>query len=129
MEEKNQRILLIDDDPQLLLLSEIVLRKLGYNVISHSNSNQALELFRDLPGQFDLVITDYRMPGKNGAELSREILKIDPDMPIILCAGEDSVFDDEELKSTGVKLFIRKPFLKTDFVSMVSGAIASNKTH
>jgi len=129
MEAKNQRILLVDDDPQLLLLSEMVLTKLGYNVISHSNSNHALELFKDLPDQFDLVITDFRMPGRNGAELSKELLEINPDIPIIICAGAGSDIDEEEVKLSGVKFFMRKPFLKNDFIKMVSEAINDKKNN
>lgn len=114
---------MVDDDQHLLLLSETVLNKLGYNVISYSNSTHALEMFRELPALFDLVITDYRMPGRNGAELSREFLKINENIPIIICAGDESIVDEEEIESCGATLFIRKPFLKQDFINLVTSAI------
>lgn len=124
MDEKIPRILLVDDDPNILSFSERVLRKLGYNVISHCDSKSALELFRDLPGHFNLIITDFKMPGLNGVEFSNEILKINPDIPIIICAGDGSIIDEDELKACGLKFFVRKPFLKNDFVDMISNALS-----
>ncbi len=120
------RILLIDDDIHLLNMAEKIIERLGYNVISHTNSNDALEIFRDLPSQFDLVITDYRMPGMNGAELSREILKIDPDMPIIMCSGFSSEFSEQDANALGIKRFIRKPLMKKDFALLIEDALNSN---
>lgn len=124
MDKKNQRILLIDDDPQVLGLSELVLSKCGYNVISHSNSSHALELFRDVPDQFDLIITDFNMPGKNGADLTREIRQLKPHLPIIICSGSGSDVDEKAIMSCGATLFIRKPFLKDDFLKKVSETIS-----
>jgi len=117
------RILLVDDDIHLLNMAEKMIERLGYNVISHHNSEDALEIFQDFPGQFDLVITDFRMPNMNGAELSREILKIDPDMPIIMCSGFSSEFGEEEAESLGIARFIRKPLMKKDFALLIEDAL------
>lgn len=125
MKTKPYRILLIDDDIDLLELSERILKKLGYYVIPYTSSLQALELFRDLPSQFDLVITDFRMPGMNGAELSREILKVAPEIPIIMCSGYSSDFGEEDAQSIGIRWFARKPLLTQDFAILVETALGS----
>lgn len=117
------RVLLVDDDAVVLELNEIILTKLGYQVIANSNSFEALELFRDLPTQFDLVITDYRMPHLNGEQLSREILQINPQIPIIMCSGYASEFSSEDAKALGIKWFVRKPLLKKDFAQLIEKAL------
>ncbi len=123
---KNSRILLVDDDTQLLTLAEAILTKLGYKVIANASSPDALELFRDLPNQFNLVITDFRMPHMNGAQLSKEILIIKPDIPIIMCSGHSSEFSRDDAKALGIKWFVRKPLLKKDFAELVEEALNGN---
>lgn len=122
----SHRILLVDDDSGVLEVSEKILQRLGYNVISYSSGEEALALFKDLPSQFDLVITDFRMPGMNGAELSQAILKINPDMPIIMCSGYSSEFSAEDAKALGIKWFVRKPLLKQDFAKLVEKVLSSH---
>lgn len=121
--KKNYRILFIDDDPQLLKLGEMIIHKLGYDVISHDSSAEALEMFKDFPNHFDLVITDYRMPEMNGAELCAEILQIMPDIPIIMCSGYSSEFSEHDAKSLGITWFIRKPLMKKDFDELINEAL------
>ena len=125
MNGKIPRILLVDDDIHLLKLGEKIIERLGYNVISQQNAKDALEIFKDLPSQFDLVITDYRMPQMTGAELSEEILKISPDMPIILCSGYSSDFGEQEAAELGIGWFMRKPLMNKDFATLIEKALAS----
>jgi len=116
---KQYRILVVDDESDVLSVSERILTRLGYKVIPFTNSKEALELYKNLFSQFDLVITDFRMPSFNGLQLCKEILKITPNMPVIICSGYASEFGHEEADELGVKWFIRKPFLKTEFVQLV----------
>ncbi len=126
MNQKAYRILLVDDEEQVRDVSQRILEKLGYNVISHAQAQDALELYSDLPDQFDLLITDYRMPGMNGAELCEEIKKINPDFPVIMCSGFSSDFGKEDAKSLGIGLFVRKPLLKKDFAQLIETALSSS---
>lgn len=121
---KSHRILLIDDEEQPRKVSQKILEKLGYNVIAHSRPEDALELYSDLPDHFDLVITDYRMPGMNGAELCEAIKIINPNIPIIMVSGFTSDFGEEEAKALGIDMFVRKPLLTKDFAQLVEGALA-----
>ncbi len=85
----NKRILLVDDDENLLFSIDLQLRQLGYSVVAQSKPRQALELFQADPADFDLVITDQTMPGMNGIELAAQLAQIRPVIPIILCTGYD----------------------------------------
>lgn len=124
MISKSHRILLIDDEEQPRIVSQKILEKLGYNVIAHSRPEDALELYSDLPDHFDLVITDYRMPGMNGAELCEEIKKINPNIPIIMVSGFASDFGEDEAKALGIDMFVRKPLLTKDFAQLVEAALS-----
>lgn len=87
-----ESILLVDDEDDVLFAAQRMLKQLGYNVAACSDPRQALQLFRDQPGDFDLVVTDQTMPHMNGTELARELTLIRSDLPVILCTGFDPAF-------------------------------------
>jgi CheY-like chemotaxis protein len=64
-----------------------MLESLGYTVTTRTSSLEALELFKAKPDRFDLVITDMAMPNMPGDALSAELMKIRPEIPVILCTG------------------------------------------
>jgi CheY-like chemotaxis protein len=79
------RILLVDDNRDGLLVRRALLEELGYSVQLASSAEEGLELFG--ASAFDVVITDYRMPGMNGVELIVRIRQADPDARIVLVSG------------------------------------------
>lgn len=87
-----ERILLVDDEEDVLFAAQRMLKQLGYQVAAKSDPRQALQLFRDQPDNFDLLISDHTMPNMNGTELARELTLIRPDLPVILCTGFDPAF-------------------------------------
>jgi CheY-like chemotaxis protein len=78
-------ILLVDDNPDGLLVRRTLLEELGYGVFVAQNGEEGLKLFES--ADFDLVVTDYRMPRMDGAELIRRIRKLNPNARIILLSG------------------------------------------
>jgi CheY-like chemotaxis protein len=104
-----ERVLLVDDEIILAQLGKEMLERLGYRVVSRSSSMEALEAFRAEPGQFDLVITDQTMPHMTGVDLAREILRIQPSIPVILCTGHADSAVIEAARATGVREFLAKP--------------------
>jgi CheY-like chemotaxis protein len=107
--EGNERILYVDDERLLTHMAERMLSSRGYSVVSKTDSLEALELFREDPGQFDLVITDMTMPGVTGDRLAREILAIREDIPVIICTGYSEHISEEKAKNIGITAFIFKP--------------------
>ena len=108
----NERILIIDDEKSMADIGRKRLERLGYQVEARTNPLEALELFRADPDQFDLVITDMTMPHITGDKLVKEILKIRPDIPTILCTGFSEKIDEEKAKEIGIRQYIEKPFDK-----------------
>jgi CheY-like chemotaxis protein len=96
-----------------------MLERLGYKVVTKTNSLEALELFRANPNEFDLVITDMTMPKMTGDELAGELLQIKPDIPIILCTGFSAMIDEDKARAMGIRAFIFKPILKRDIAETI----------
>jgi CheY-like chemotaxis protein len=78
-------ILLVDDNKHGLLARKALLEELGYTITTAANGEEAFDLFSK--EKFDLVITDYKMPKMNGAELIRQIRSCQPSARIILVSG------------------------------------------
>jgi PAS domain S-box-containing protein len=117
-----ERILLIDDEQIIAEMGTAILEQLGYQVTSETKSPRALEIFRSKSDEFDLVITDYTMPKLTGLELSREIHRIRPDIPIILCTGYTEKLEADDAKDLGVEL-IMKPFSMKQIAELVRKAL------
>ena len=107
-----ERILMVDDEAVLAKATKQMLEFLGYEVDYRTSGLEALEAFRlhlrDQP--IDLVVTDMTMPNLTGLDLSRELLRLQPDLPIILCTGFSEKVNAENAKSLGIKEFLPKPF-------------------
>lgn len=109
-EQGNERVLFVDDEEMLAVLGGHILEKLGYLVTVRLSSNDALETFKADPAAFDVVITDQSMPNLSGVELSAQLLKIRPDIPIILCTGYSNKITEKEAIRMGIKKYMSKPF-------------------
>jgi nitrogen-specific signal transduction histidine kinase len=81
------RILFVEDDQDQLATIPRVLVRLGYEVTGSSSAAEALRALGDAPGSFDLVLTDFDMPGVNGVEFARRLLAEHPDLPVIMVSG------------------------------------------
>jgi PAS domain S-box-containing protein len=122
----NERILVVDDEVAILKMLQIFLESLGYKVTTKLSSVEALEEFKGNPGDFDLILTDQTMPDMTGVDLSKEIMGIKPDLPIILCTGYSSVISEEEAKEIGIKGFAKKPVEVKDLAAMVRQVLDNN---
>ncbi len=122
-----ERILLVDDEEAVINIGKKILERLGYTIISTTDSKEALAFFRNQPADFDLVITDQTMPKMTGVELSKELLQIRPDIPIILCTGYSSLVDEEKAKVIGIKHFTLKPFKTKDLAYTVRTLLDANQ--
>ena len=114
----NNRILLIDDEPDVLSTLEMTLRQEGYAVATATDGETAFELFRNQP--FDLVITDMRMPGMDGVEVIRRIKALDPDVEVVMLTGYATLENAVRvLRNAGAFDYMTKPIEDIDELLMV----------
>ena len=106
------RILLVEDEEQIIEMEAAMLKSIGYQVTYKTDSVEALKEFKNNPDKFDCVVTDMTMPNITGEELASNILEIRPDIPVILNTGfsEAIINRTELLQNKGIKAILYKPF-------------------
>lgn len=123
----DERILLVDDEAEIVSMGRQILEKLGYKVRTFTNSLEALEAFNAHPEAFDLIITDMNMPLMNGTELAGKILAIRPDMPIVLCTGFSELIDGDRAKVLGIREYVMKPMLIAEIAVVIRKVLNEGK--
>jgi len=121
-----ERVLFVDDEPSIADLGRKGLERFGYDVTIRQSSPEALELFRNDPQRFDLVVTDMTMPQMTGDELAKKILSIRPDIPIVLCTGYSKRISDSKAKEIGIRAFVVKPLTQHELASVVRRVLDEN---
>ncbi len=102
-------ILLVDDEPLAVEMLKQMLEKLGCQVETAVNGQEALASVREDPARFDLVLTDHAMPRMTGYMLARELGLVRADLPVILCSGYNEKVLGLPSAGTPISLFLRKP--------------------
>jgi PAS domain S-box-containing protein len=115
----DESILIVDDEKPILQLQRSLLESLGYRVTAVSDGTEALRRFAARPDEFDLVITDMTMPGMNGAVLSREMLRLRKDLPIILCTGFSELIDEDKARALGIRRYVMKPIIRAEIAEVI----------
>jgi PAS domain S-box-containing protein len=122
----NERILFVDDEDFQADIGKRMLERLGYRVTTRTKSLEALDLFRQTPDGFDLVITDMTMPDMTGDVLARKLISIRPDIPIIVCTGYSERINPDIVKEIGIKEMALKPVVMKDIAQMIQRVLANN---
>jgi len=104
-----ERILLVDDEEALTQMGKQILDQLGYTVTTTNSVMAAVAIVRAQTKPFDLVITDLAMPIMDGIKLGGQLLKIQPDLPIILTTGFSGLITAEKLRALGFRELLNKP--------------------
>ena len=117
--EGRERILLVDDEPFVMEVIGEMLTRRGYHVTPVGGSLEALQIFRENPGDFDLVLTDMTMPKMTGERLSNEIKTIRPDIPIVLCTGYSDKLAGKNAVDLGLAGLLMKPVDQAELVKVV----------
>ncbi len=115
----SERILLVDDEKQIIDIEQQILERLGYKVTPKTDSEEALEEFAAQPDRFDLVITDMTMPKMTGDQLARRMMDIKPQIPVILCTGFNEAITEEKALAMGIDKFVMKPIIKDDLANTI----------
>jgi len=121
-------ILIVDDEDSVTLLAGHVLTNGGYRVITARNGFQAIDLFKRFHADLHLVILDFVMPILSGGEVLIELLKIDPQVPVLLTSGFTSNESLKELLEKQLCGFIPKPLAQKKLMLSVRSAIDAART-
>jgi len=118
-----QRVMVVDDDPAMLLMVEGLLQRAGYRVTAVDQPREAAARLRREPSAYDLVVTDYNMPELTGMELAAEIAAIRADLPVVISSG----YISEEMRGAahevGVKVLMQKEYTLEQLGSIVHAVL------
>lgn len=118
-----ERIMVIDDDANVVETMSGMLTNLGYQVTSHTKSPEAIEDFEKRPEKFDLVITDMTMPHISGIEVGERLHSKRKELPIILCTGFSERINEKKYKEYGFEKYLMKPVIMKDLAIAVRDAL------
>jgi CheY-like chemotaxis protein len=122
----SEQILFVDDEEPIVKLQKEILEYIGYKVYATTSVQGALQEFKKDPRAFDMVITDQTMPAMTGLKFAEELMKIRPDIPIILCTGFSAELTPEKVKSKGIRKIVYKPLSIHDWAQIFRGVLDSN---
>lgn len=106
---KGKHILVVDDEESVAMFLQEFLQLYDYKVTVTTSSKQAVDLFKQSPADFDLIITDQTMPEMTGTEMIQQIFQITPDIPVILCSGYNELVGEKEALEMGCARYLDKP--------------------
>lgn len=106
---EGQSVLYVDDEESLVYLITRVLQRLGYRVAGFTDANEALAAFRSDPAAYEAVVTDLSMPSMSGIEFAAHVLRLRPEVPVVMTSGYVRAKDRESVMKTGVRDLLLKP--------------------
>jgi PAS domain S-box-containing protein len=120
---QGQRVLVVDDEASLVTLMTDTLSDLGYRPFGYTSSAAALAAFRARPEDFDVLITDERMPGLSGTAVVREVRGVRPDIPILLASGFLGGTIGEQAQAAGADEVLQKPLAARELALALARAV------
>jgi CheY-like chemotaxis protein len=117
----NLRILIIDDEEALVSATKRLLSRLGHRPTGITRPAVALQVFRQDPTAFDLVITDQNMPIQSGTDVAAELLSLRPQLPILMVSGQVTEELKQQAHHLGVREILQKPLILKDLISAIDG--------
>ena len=120
-----KRIMYVDDEEALVFLGKRVLQQLGHEFWGFTSPQSALEAFRAHPEDYDVAITDLAMPQMSGVDLTRQLLAIRKDLPILMTSGHISAQAEASAREAGVRGFLLKPASIEELSELIDGLFLS----
>jgi len=119
-----ERVMIVEDDINVLNVMENLLIRNNYNVRAFLSSIEALETFTKAPDSIDLVLVDFDMPDKNGLSFAREIKRLRPNLPVVFITGSDVLITSADLEQAGIRNILLKPVRSQELFQTISNALA-----
>ena len=124
--KSSETILLIDDEEQIRDIGKNMLEKVGFQVITASSGEEALQLFKEEGERVNLVLLDLNMPGMGGFRCLKRLKEMRPDIKVIICTG---YLDDEtitKIRELNVEDFVHKPFRFSEILPIIRARLSNS---
>jgi PAS domain S-box-containing protein len=120
---RGERVLLVDDEEPLMIMTAEVLAQLGYEAAPFTDGRAALHAFEKAPEAFQLVLTDEVMPALTGTELARRVRRLRPDLPVVLVSGYSGPILTQQALGAGVSELLKKPVQSRELAAALARAL------
>jgi PAS domain S-box-containing protein len=107
-----RRVLIVDDEDAVRRVAELYMKRLGYEVMSEGDPEQAVAFFLQEPDAIDLVMLDLMMPKMNGFQVLEAMREVKPDLPAIMVTGFGAGVELDTRHATETTAMLRKPYLR-----------------
>jgi CheY-like chemotaxis protein len=125
---RGESILFVDDEEALVMVAERVFTRAGFAITACLRPKKALEIFRADPAAIRIVISDLSMPEMSGLDLATELLRIRPDLPIILTSGYLRAGEADAARKAGVREVVEKPNTPHDLIPLIMRLLHAKPT-
>lgn len=121
----SKRVLLIEDEPNIIEAISFILSRAGWDVVTHSNGHDALEAVQNR--QPDVVILDVMLPGRSGYEILTDLRAQDEtaSLPVLMLTARGQTKDREMAERVGASLFMTKPFSNGEVLDAVNQLVSA----
>ena len=119
------RVLIIDDERMLREMMCIMLASNGCTVTACKDGKEGIQHFRS--GNYDVILTDLKMPEMSGFEVAEAVRGLDPNVPIALVTGGAADISGMEVKRFGIDMMLAKPFTLKQLTNLVANAMELRK--
>lgn len=117
-------VLVVDDEPDVLLLTRVILEGAGWQVQEAQSGERALTLLREGRAP-DVMLLDLRMPGMDGWQVLDELADAGLELPVIVFSAHAQPGTEQEIRERGGKGFLAKPFTAGQLVEVLQQALTS----
>jgi CheY-like chemotaxis protein len=121
-------ILIVDDENFVTLLAQRVLTDAGYRVVCAKDGFEALDIYKKIGNQIDLIILDFTMPIMDGSEVFNELRMLNPRAPVVLSSGFSEQDKLKWMLAKGLRGFIPKPYSQQKLLLQVRSTLESLKS-
>ncbi len=120
---EDKTILLIDDEPMVTDICEMMLKRLGHKVLKAHSGSEGIEIFMANKTRIDLIISDFNMPAMNGREVVNTLRIMGHNVKVLLSSGGLSAAEEEEVLVNGFNGFLKKPYSMTALSNKIAEII------
>jgi len=121
-----EHVLFVEDDEDQLKVIPRVLKLLGYAVTARNGAADALDFLAKAPGQVEVVVTDFDMPGLSGVEFAERLGELAPDLPVILVSGRRSALTAAE-RAGNIRTVLLKPYNGDDLARAIGQVLDAGR--
>ena len=120
-----ETVFLIDDDDMIADVSELILKKSGYDVVIAKSGKEAIEVYKEKHSRIDMVILDMILPDMGGGDTYDRLKEINPEIKVLLASGYDKDYQGSDIMERGCDGFIQKPFNMNELLEKIRGILTS----